>query len=183
MTHIRVTEHRAGSTAPTPGRRTLRNAIPSWRWASTLLLVLFLAIAWPQRLGGATGYFIVSGPSMEPTYHTLDLALTRHRTGIPIGTPIAYRVPDDEPGAGHTVLHRVVGGDGATGYNTQGDNRDHTDIWHPKDADVLGEVVFVVPQGARYLRLIFSPLGFAVATGLTFTSIAWPRRKPDSSGA
>lgn len=135
-----------------------------------------VALMLPPQFGGRITFTIVSGHSMDPTYHTYDLAVTL-RSGEPkVGDVIVYRVPEGEPGAGGQVIHRVVGGDPRTGYVTQGDNREGPDVWRPTNKDVVGRVVGIVPQAGRLIVTILNlkNLGL-VALGL-FTWALWPRR-------
>ncbi len=143
------------------------------------LVVLAVAVAvwlWPARLGGATTLVVVAGHSMEPTHRFGDLAVARKGQPARVGDVIVYRVPAGEPGAGGTVIHRVVGGDGAGGYVTRGDNSSHDDIWRPTDREVVGRVEHVIPSGGTVLMRLVSPLGIAsVATAVLLWAI-WPRR-------
>lgn len=148
------------------------------RTRSAISLVAALAAAWvmlPASFGGRTTYTVVSGRSMEPTYHTYDLAITYRTASVGVGDVIVYRVPEGEPGAGGQVIHRVVGGDGVNGYVTRGDNREGPDSWRPRSADVVGKVVTLVPRGGRLLSMMFNPgnLGL-VAVGFLAWAL-WPR--------
>ncbi len=137
--------------------------------------ILFLAVAvllWPTSIGGRTAYVIVSGESMEPRYETMDLVVMRRTGAYDAGDLVTYRVPEGEAGAGHQVIHRIVGGDGATGYVTQGDNKANPDLWHPTDADVVGEEWFGVSGAGRWLLWLRQPVNFgALAAAIAVASI------------
>ena len=162
---------------------------PGWaRWVlSAALTAAAVALVLPTSIGGPMTYTVVSGHSMEPTYHTYDLAVTA-RVGDPkVGDVIVYRVPDGEPGAGGQVIHRVVGGDPVAGFTTRGDNRDEDDIWHPRRADVVGRVVGIVPQGGRILVMVLAPTNLGLVALL---ALAWalvgserPDRRPEQAPA
>src|SRR5947208_4675826 len=97
-------------------------------------LAFVAALLWfclPQGLGGRAGWVLVSGTSMLPHLHTGDLVLVERQSSYRIGEVVAYRVPNGEVGAGHVVIHRIVGGNGKTGWTMQGDNRTAADLWHP----------------------------------------------------
>src|SRR5438477_6166831 len=87
------------------------------------LLAVLLWFCLPQSLGGRAGWVLVSGTSMLPHLHTGDLVLVEHESSYHVGEVIAYRVPKGQVGAGHVVIHRIVGGNGRTGWRTKGDNR------------------------------------------------------------
>jgi signal peptidase len=138
-------------------------------------LVVLAVLVWPSTLGGATSATIVAGTSMEPTYHTGDLALVRRTDDVAVGDVIVYAVPAGEPGEGRHVIHRVIGGDPVAGWVTQGDNRDRPDIWHPRRTDVVGTVRGVVPQAGTWALRALSPVGLGVAAALLFLWALWPR--------
>jgi len=179
--------HADVTTATT--RRTRTSAVRTWwrrlrtvGWWITCALVAALAVAcWPQQYGGATSVTIVAGQSMEPTYHTGDLLLTRERS-YERGDVVVYVVPEDQPGAGHRVVHRLVGGDGDSGWLTQGDNNPQPDVWTPRDADVVGEVVVHVPRAGRLLLLLRSPLVWALAGAVTVGRLLWPTDEDAETG-
>ncbi len=52
------------------------------------------------------------------------------------------------------VIHRIVGGDGESGYVMQGDNNPETDRWTPTDDEVLGEAVLHVPGAGDAVMLL-----------------------------
>src|ERR1700755_3622897 len=99
------------------------------------------ALLWfclPQTLGGRAGWVLVSGTSMLPHLHTGDLVLVERQAHYHLGEVIASRVPKGRVGAGHVVIHRIVGGSGAKGWRMQGDNRTAADLWYPKKRDIHG---------------------------------------------
>jgi len=148
---------------------------PRWRSAlraARLLTMLIFLVAWvlllrPQALGGPATWVLVSGNSMQPRLHDGDLVLARRRSHYRRGDVIAYRIPRGEVGAGTIIIHRVVGGDGRTGFATRGDNRARADLWRPTDAQVAGRLVATVPAVGHVLALLRSPLILAALAGLT----------------
>jgi signal peptidase I len=116
---------------------------------------------------------------MTPTMDNGDLAVVEKQSSYHVGDIIAYRVPPGEPGAGSNVIHRIVGGTGATGFITKGDHNSYTDyFWHPKIANVIGRVWFHVPQAAAWLSKLRDPLTLALVVGfVSFVILAWPGEK------
>jgi signal peptidase len=129
-------------------------------------LLLAVAVAWaillrPISMGGSTTWVFVRGTSMLPGYHTGDLVITHASPVYRVGDVVAYEVPAGEFGAGHVVIHRLVGGDAASGFVVQGDNNDAPDPWHPTPADILGRAWLWVPGLGRLISLVRQPITLA----------------------
>src|SRR5215471_19442388 len=124
---------RAASRARLPGVKPVLALL-----AQLALLVVLLWFCLPQALGGRADWVLVSGTSMLPNLHTGDLVLVERRSGYHVGEVVAYRVPRGQVGAGYVVIHRIVGGNGRTGWRMKGDNRTAPDLWNPTNRDVIG---------------------------------------------
>lgn len=124
-----------------------------------------IALAWfawlrPVALGGDVSYVIVQGKSMEPAYHDGDLVIARRGT-YHHGDVVAFRVGgrfNDHA----LVIHRIVGGNGTHGFVTRGDNRDRTDPWSPKNANIVGQASFSVPFAGRVAETVRQPWMLAI---------------------
>ena len=149
------------------------------RWTGAALLLIALFVIWPQSLGGKVAYVKVDGHSMDPTYHTGDLAVVRRQSAYAVGDPVAYRIPRGEFGAGAIVIHRLVGGDGVRGFVTRGDNRTIDDPWHPRTQDIVGRVrVDVAGLGTRVATLSKPAYLGALVAALTVAVMVVPSRQP-----
>jgi signal peptidase I len=126
------------------------------------LIATCLWFALPQGLGGRAAWVLVSGTSMLPRFHTGDLVLVEHQSRYQVGEVVAYRVPQGQVGAGHVVIHRIIGGDGATGWRLKGDNRTAPDLWHPTNHDVLGAEQLRIPHAWLVLRIFHMPVLLAL---------------------
>jgi len=143
----------------------------------------FLLVAWalllrPASLGGPVTYIIVRGSSMQPTYAAGDLVIVRQASAYRVDDVVAYRVPDREIGAGHIVIHRIVGGDD-NGFTLRGDNNPSLDPWTPRASDIVGEAWLTAPGLGRILAAIHQPLllaAFAAAVAVAMV-LAWRRRE------
>jgi signal peptidase len=128
-----------------------------------LLLTIAAVVFWvmflrPQSLGGSAAYVLVSGHSMLPRYKTGDLVLVEKHSSYHVGEVIAYHVPKGSPVAGAQVIHRIIGGNGKTGFIVKGDNRTAPDVWHPTNKDVVGAKALRIPDGVLVLTILRSPL-------------------------
>jgi signal peptidase len=151
----------------TPWER-LRSALG---WAGTAGIVAVLVwFGWPSTLGGCTTLTIVSGRSMEPTYYTGDLVVSR--CGIPrVGDVVVYTPPDLERGR---IIHRVVAGDAEGGWVIQGDNNDFLDPWRPHAADVLGIARVHVPGLGRVASILLDPWAWLSLVVVAGGVLLWP---------
>jgi signal peptidase I len=131
----------------------------------TALGALIATCLWfglPQSLGGRANWVLVSGTSMLPRFHTGDLVLVEHRSSYHIGEVVAYRVPKGEVGAGHVVIHRIIGGSGTNGWRMKGDNRTAPDLWYPTNRDVVGAKQLRIPDAWFVLRVLHMPVLLAL---------------------
>ena len=126
------------------------------------LLVVWFLLLGPTAFGGPAGYIEVSGHSMDGTYKTGDLILTRDQDTYAKGDIVTFKVYD---GAGQ-VIHRIIGGNGETGYTTQGDNNPDPDPWHPTDEEIVGKSWHRFEGKAWLLHLPQRPWFAGLAAGL-----------------
>lgn len=124
-----------------------------------LVTVALLLIAaggwwlWPATLGGGTTYLVTQGVSMEPRFHSGDLAIVRPASGYGVGDVVAYRSETLHS----VVLHRIVAVDGGR-FRLRGDNNSWLDPDRVPAADVLGQLVGRVPRGGDLLLPVRNPL-------------------------
>lgn len=128
---------------------------------------------WPTQLGGATSIVVVSGISMEPQYRTGDLVIAR------IMEPSHGDVVVYSTDQGARIMHRIVGGDGDSGWITQGDNNAYEDPFRPTNEDIEGVAVVSYPSIGRASALLLSPIVWAaVLLGALVFGLKWrlPRK-------
>jgi signal peptidase len=149
---------------------------PAAKLAATAALAgACLWLALPQGLGGRAAWVLVSGTSMLPRLHTGDLVLVEHESSYHVGEVVAYRVPKGDVGAGHVVIHRIIGGNGTTGWTLQGDNRTAPDLWRPTNHDLVGAKELRIPHAWLLLRIFHMPVLLALfAAFAVFLWIALP---------
>jgi signal peptidase I len=141
------------------------------RLLSTVLGLIVLGSLWfwfaPAPLGGSTTYVVTKGISMEPHFHTGDLALVRSQSSYHVGEVVAYQNK-----MLHTiVLHRIVGRAGAR-YIFKGDNNGFLDPERPLASQLVGSLWLHLPGVGATLQSIRSPLliGALVAIGILLVS-------------
>jgi signal peptidase I len=158
----------------------------------TAALVVVTAVGWiylgPSNIGGSTSYVITHGISMEPRFHTGDLAIVRPAAHYKVGDIVAYHSTLLHV----TVLHRIHAIEGNT-YVFKGDNNDFLDPTHPTHAQLLGKLWLQVPRGGVWLNGLHSPAGVAIAIALLGTFVLFgvgerqrrrrKRRRKDTPGS
>jgi signal peptidase len=154
-----------------PGR--LRGLVIDVLWLAAIGLLVFAT--WPLSLGGSTSYVIVHGLSMDPTYKSGDLVVTRTESSYHIGDIIAYKIPKPSPIAGHMVIHRVKEIT-PKGILTKGDNRETEDQWYLHHDDIVGKAVLHIPMpgGERFWGYV--PWAFCALIGVAVIWVLWPPR-------
>lgn len=165
-------EHREGSGIITS--RTVR-------YGTAVSLCLLLAAAWwfaaPAQLGGSTTYVSTYGVSMEPGFHTGDLAIIRPAAEYRVGDVTAYR----SELMNTVVMHRIVAI--KNGYYTfKGDNNSWLDPEQPTENELVGALTAHIPKGGLGLKTLTSPpvlavLAFALLTGGSAAAPTRRRRK------
>lgn len=128
-------------------------------------LLLLAGVAWfylaPAAIGGSTTYVVTNGVSMQPRFHTGDLAIVRPASQYRVGDIVAYHST-----LLHVVtLHRIVAiHDGR--YTFKGDNNDFRDPTHPTRALLIGKLWLHVPGGGVVLHWLHKPVIGALLAGL-----------------
>lgn len=133
--------------------------------AMGVVVVVWFLVLRPVGLGGPAGYEIVAGKSMEPLLHTGDLVITHAQAAYGINDLIVFRVPSGQIGAGDLIVHRIIGGDATSGFDTKGDNNPSPDSWHPKAVDVVGRSWIELPGSGGLLLILRRPLVIATLLG------------------
>src|SRR5215470_10209288 len=99
--------------------------------ATLAVTLAVMYVAWPASLGGATRYVVTSGDSMEPLFHTGDLAILRKAGEYQVGDIAGYHSPTLRA----TVMHRIVERRGDR-YIFKGDHNTWRDGDYTRRADI-----------------------------------------------
>ena len=125
-----------------------------------VLVAIWAAFA-PPSLGGSTSYVVTDGISMEPRFHTGDLAIVRSRPNYHVGQIVAYYNK-----AFHTVvLHRIIAVQGSR-YVFKGDNNNFVDFEKPAHSQLIGALWLHLPGLGADLQSARSPALIAVLVTL-----------------
>ncbi|HTT30071.1 MAG TPA: signal peptidase I, partial [Solirubrobacteraceae bacterium] len=128
---------------------------------ATLALVIVAGMAWfyfaPTKIGGSSRYVVTNGVSMEPRFHTGDLAIVRPVANYRVGEIVAYWST-----VLHTVvLHRIIAKDGDR-YEFKGDNNHFIDPVRPTRSELLGKLWLHVPHAGRVLEMLHTRVAAAL---------------------
>ncbi len=136
----------------------------SWRLpaaVANILLIIGLAAIWlafaPLKLGGQVSYVMVNGISMEPGFHTGDLAVMRQAADYQVGDIVAYG--DAQMNA--NVIHRIIGMEGDH-FVLKGDNNSWIDAYRPTQAEIVGKLWLHLAQVGKVVEWVRSPLNMAL---------------------
>ena len=112
------------------------------------------------------GLYTIISPSMDPTIKVYDVVVDLNilnNKSIKKGDIITF-VSNSNVSKGLTVTHRVVdvlnNPDGTKSYVTKGDNNLKTDQSTVSDNEILGKVLFKIPQLGRVQFLVANKYGW-----------------------
>ncbi|MFC4615460.1 signal peptidase I [Cellulomonas algicola] len=163
------------TTPPAAARTATTRTRAPWRrvvaWVPAALVLAVAVLLWPTAWGGGTTLVVVAGESMDPTFASGDLVVAR-AGAVEVGDVIVYR-PDGVDGY---VVHRVVGGDAATGWTTRGDNNGWDDVWHPTADDVAGVVRWHVAGLGAVTPVLAAPTTWIALALVVAGWLLWPAR-------
>ncbi|MEU4621673.1 DUF5305 family protein [Actinoplanes sp. NPDC023801] len=120
--------------------------------------------AWAVNTGQVS-YVVTYGISMNPVYYADDLVILIRSDSYEVGQIAAYHGNDGQT----EVLHRIIDGDGTSGYVLKGDNNDSVDAAKPTADKIIGRAVLHIPQGGTWLQPLLSPTGLGML-GFLFVS-------------
>jgi signal peptidase I len=129
----------------------------------------------PIPLGGSTSYVVTHGVSMQPRFHTGDLAIVRSKSTYHVGEIVAYH----NKMLHTTVLHRIIGREGER-FIFKGDNNNFIDPEHPRASQLIGALWIHVAGGGKTLQSFSNPAraGLLIALGmLLLTGGVFARRR------
>jgi signal peptidase I len=139
--------------------------------AFAALMLAAVWFFWPMALGGGTTYVTTHGISMEPRFHTGDLAILRSADAYSVGDVVAYRSSSLDT----IVMHRIVDVDGDR-FVIQGDNNDWLDEDEPLQDEILGRLSLRIPHGGKALAALRSPGVLALIAVAALTVLGSARR-------
>jgi len=162
----------AADEVPTAAPRLVRVMVSV---AFTLAVLAAAFYLWPTALGGCATFTVVTGESMEPTYSTGDVVFSR--CGTPELGDVAVYASDETGGA--RIIHRVIGGDGDSGWQLQGDNNSWVDPFEPTQDEVVGIAKLHIPKLGLMADTLANRWMWLSLFALAAALFVWPSRHRD----
>ncbi|MDK2562963.1 signal peptidase I [Romboutsia sedimentorum] len=108
------------------------------------------------KLIGFRSYTVLSG-SMEPEFYPGDLVVSLHknRANIKEGDIITFRDNDE------IVTHRIIDKT-QEGYITKGDNNNAADSFAVSNDNIIGKVLFDIPNAGYIIQFLAKPMVIAI---------------------
>jgi len=137
----------------TPPERVVtggEKAMKKVRALATTAGYLFAALLVTFSVLSSTGYVkarVVLTGSMEPAISPGDIVITApvSRVEPKIDDVASYQARRFDGAPVGVFTHRIIDGDAEKGWVLKGDNNPSPDIQQPKNNDILGVVIFVIP--------------------------------------
>jgi len=130
-----------------------------------LILVVITAAIWisfaPLKIGGLASYVMVHGNSMEPGFHSGDLAITKANSDYNVGEIITYY--NSQMGA--HIIHRIIGVERGH-YILKGDNNSWIDAYRPTQEEILGKLWIRAPKLGLIVQWLRLPINMALIAGI-----------------
>jgi signal peptidase I len=128
------------------------------------MVLALLYFFWPVQLGGRTAYVTTHGISMEPRFHTGDLAILRTAGTYHVGDVAAYH-----SSSLHTVvMHRIVRiSDGL--YYFKGDHNTWLDAAPATRKQLVGKLAFQIKRGGFWFARVKYGLVLLLLLPILFT--------------
>lgn len=114
--------------------------------------VLFWLVLGPPQIGGSTTYTATVGNSMEPLFHSGDLALTRRSSSYRVGDIVLYMSPVFH----RPVLHRIIAVQHGR-YFFKGDHNTFVDPGYATRHELLGKLWHSAPHAGSALSWFGAP--------------------------
>lgn len=140
------------------------------RGTGTVVTAAALLVGWiwllaPVALGGETVYVTTHGVSMQPRFHSGDLAILRPAAKYRVGDIVAYH----STALRTVVMHRIVAIHRGQ-YTFKGDNNSWLDPAPVPADELIGKLRVRVPAGGTWFKRVTSPatlaaLGFLLTAG------------------
>jgi signal peptidase I len=130
-----------------------------------LVLLIVLAAIWiafaPTLVGGRASYVVVSGNSMEPSFHRGDLAIVQAASIYNVGDIVIYRNAEINA----FVIHRIIAIEQGH-YVFKGDNNSWIDTYRPTHAELIGKLWIHMPKLGKAMEWLRLPIHMGLTTGL-----------------
>jgi signal peptidase len=175
------TDKPAAASAVAPSRLAPGRLRSILEWVGIAVVIVGALLLRPPALGGSVSWVFITGSSMEPTMRTGDLVVVVPVDTYVVGDVIAFKPVVTLPGI---IVHRIMSGDGQTGFVVQGDNNPRHDFNRPKASDMIGKVVLHVPMVGRLFEALKEPpvMGGLIILVVAYMGLPWLQKRRGGTG-
>ena len=130
----------------TGGQKVMKKLASVGTVAGYVLAAILVTFSVLSSTGYVKARVVLTG-SMQPTINPGDIVITAPVTRVEpkIDDVAAYQARRFDGAPVGVFTHRIIDGDGKNGWILKGDNNPTPDIQKPKNNDILGVVIFVIP--------------------------------------
>jgi signal peptidase I len=130
----------------TGGQKVMKKLASVGTVAGYILAAILVTFSVLSSTGYVKARVVLTG-SMQPTINPGDIVITAPVTRVEpkIDDVAAYQARRFDGAPVGVFTHRIIDGDGESGWILKGDNNPTPDIQKPKNNDILGVVIFVIP--------------------------------------
>ena len=153
----------------TGGQKLMKKLVSVGTIAGYILAATLVTFSVLSSTGYVKARVVLTG-SMQPTISPGDIVITAPVTRIEpkIDDVAAYQARRFDGAPVGVFTHRIIDGDGKTGWILKGDNNPTPDIQQPKNNDILGVVIFVIPWLGNLLSKQFLFTVIPLIAGMWF---------------
>jgi signal peptidase I len=142
-----------------------------FRYLANLVSLLLLVLVIFQLCGLVTLRNVATG-SMAPAIprNSIEVSVPVRFDHPKIGSVVIYELKSSSHGSVGPVSHRIIAGNGQTGWVLKGDANKFPDNQHPTTRQLLGIVVLSLPSAGKFLtlrNLIYLVIGVVLLWFLT----------------
>jgi signal peptidase I len=153
----------------TGGQKVMKKLASVGTIAGYVLAAILVTFSVLSSTGYVKARVVLTG-SMQPTISPGDIVITAPVTRIEpkIDDVAAYQARRFDGAPVGVFTHRIIDGDGKTGWTLKGDNNPTPDIQQPKNNDILGVMIFVIPWLGNLLSKQFLFTVIPLIAGMWF---------------
>jgi signal peptidase I len=164
----------AATTKPIKSKSKVTSTRTFMTWSGYVVATILLTFSAMSMTGVMKARIVLTG-SMEPAISAGDIIITtpiKYRSPM-TGDVVAYQARRFNGEKVAVFSHRIIGGDLTNGFIVKGDANKTPDNQRPKENDILGVVIFVIPFVGNFLtpKALFLLIPFLFGAWLVWDAV------------